>query len=203
MKSCEEHELAISILIDGEMPPEDLLPAIDHLAGCASCRSFYKDARSLAAAVPSALSADRSEAAAPAPEAVWQRIEEAGLGASSRAGSWRTWAPRLAAALLLIAGSAWAVFSIGRTLPADPGQPIEVVLGEDGGLMTERRFVEITAEILRADSRYHQEMLEVMATVAEQTRRQETPADVDSPLSEEQTSDSDFTEAFRGERKAT
>lgn len=202
MKSCEEHELAISILIDGEMPPEDLLPAIDHLAECASCRSFYQDARALGAAVPAAFPAERFQAADSAPEEIWQRIEEAGLGTPSRTG-WRTWAPRLAAALLLIAGSVWAVYSVGRTLPADPSQPIEVVLGEDGGRMTERRFVEITAEILRADPRYHQEMLEVMATVAEQTRRQEAPADTDSPLTEERSADGDFTEAFRGERKAT
>ena len=38
---------------DGELPAEDLLPVIDHLAECPGCRAFYRDVRSLGAALPS------------------------------------------------------------------------------------------------------------------------------------------------------
>lgn len=168
MSDCETCEMSISALTDGELPAEDLLPTLDHLAECPSCRAFYRDLRALAAALP--------------PEEVWRRIEVAAAPGLSRTGRARPWAMRLAAALLLVAGLGGALAFVRFGLhPA--GEPIEVTLGEDRGRMTEQRFVDLTVELLRADSRYHQEMLQVL-TAVERGGRREAPADYDTPLPE-------------------
>ncbi len=43
------------------------------------------------------------------------------------------------------------------------------MLGEDVGQMTDRRFVELTKEVLRADRQYHSAMLEIMGQVVRDT----------------------------------
>jgi hypothetical protein len=93
----------------------------------------------------------------------------------------RPWAMRLAAAVLLVAGLWGGLAAVSALRPA--GEPIEITLGEDSGRMSEERFVDLTVELLRADSRYHQEMLQVL-TAVERGGRQETPADYDAPLPE-------------------
>jgi predicted anti-sigma-YlaC factor YlaD len=180
MSDCETCEISISALADGELPAEDLLPTLDHLMECPSCQAFYRDVRALSAAtgdprLPASASGE-------APEEIWRRIEAAAAPALSQRGHVRPWAMRLAAAILLVA-SLWGALAALRSLrPA--GQPIEVTLGEDRGRMTEQRFVDLTVELLRADSRYHQEMFQVLTAVIDRGGRQETPADYDAPLPE-------------------
>ena len=203
MIDCETCETSISALTDGELPAEDLLPAIDHLAECPSCQAFYRDVRALAAALPAGgaqtsssvfgrwrpLSRgkegrwERGTGGEVASEEVWRRIEAAAAPALSRPGRIRPWAMRLAAGLLLVAGL-WGALAVLRSAPRPAGAPIEVTLGEDRGRMTEQRFVNLTVELLRADPRYHQEMLQVLTAVIERDERQETPADYDVPLPE-------------------
>ncbi len=180
MSDCETCEMSISALADGELPTEDLLPTIDHLAECPGCQAFYRDVRSLAAALPDP---GRLPASAPgeAPEEIWRRIEVAAAPAFSQTGRMRPWAMRLAAAVLLVAGLWGGLATVSALRPA--GEPIEITLGEDRGRMSEERFVDLTVELLRADSRYHQEMLQVL-TAVERGGRQETPADYDAPLPE-------------------
>ena len=190
MSDCEAYEISISALADGELPAEDLLPTLDHIMECPRCQAFYRDVRALAAAFPAggADSARTAEAAeeAGAPEEVWRRIEVAAAPALARKREDRSWALRLAATIILVAGL-WGGLAAVRSLrPAHPaGTPIEVTLGEDRGRMTEARFVDLTVELLRADSRYHQEMLQVMTAVVERDERYEAPADYDVPLPEE------------------
>lgn len=183
MSDCETCETSISALADGELPPEELLPTLDHLAACPSCQAFYRDVRALAAALPAGAGHAASfESPGEAPEEIWHRIEEAAAPALVRTGRVRPWAMRLAAAVLLVA-SLWGVLAAVRfTHPADA--PIEVTLGEDRGRMTEQRFLDLTVELLRSDSRYHREMLHVLSAVLEQGGRQESPADHDRPLPE-------------------
>jgi hypothetical protein len=188
---CEACEMSISALLDGEVEREELLPLLDHLSGCTSCQAFYREARAL----DGALKPGVAPVPEPAPEAVWERIERRGFAASS----WRTWAPRLAAALLIALGTAWAARSLG---PNPAGQPIEVVLGQ-GGSMSDRRFVEITAEVLRADPRYRHEMLRVMSAVAAQAEPRETPADQDPLFSEESAPEREDRGPARWMRRAT
>ena len=183
MSDCETCEISLSALADGELPAEELLPAIDHLAECPGCRAFYRDLRALAAALPARPVAEPPPAEAP--EEVWRRIEAATapavVPAVGRTGHSRPWALRLAAAVVLVAGL-WGALAAVRSLhPSDA--PIEVTLGEDRGRMTEERFVDLTVELLRADSRYHQEMLQVL-TAVERGERQENSVDHDAPLPE-------------------
>lgn len=195
MNDCETYEISISSLADGELPLEDLLPTLDHLAECPSCQAFYRDVRALAAALP----AGSAPAPPPteAPEEVWRRIEAA-APALSRTGPSRSWAMRLAAAVLLVAGL-WGALATVRSVMGPPGAPIEVTLEEDRGRMTEQRFVDLTVELLRADSRYHQEMLQVLTAVVERGGRQETPVDYDAPLPE---GDDGESESWRPAREA-
>ncbi len=182
MSDCEIYEMSISALADGELPKEDLLPTLDHLASCPACLAFYRDVRSLAAALP-----DPQQLSEPAPEEapeeVWRRIEVAAAPSLARTerGRLQPWTMRLAAAIVLVAGLWGALAALSALQPA--GAPIEVTLGEDGGRMTEERFVDLTVELLRADPRYHQEMLQVL-TAVEGRGRQEAPADRDVPLPE-------------------
>lgn len=179
MSDCEIFEMSISALADGELPGEDLLPTLDHLMECPGCQAFYRDVRALAASLPAPTAASGP---GEAPEEVWQRIEVAAAPELAPAGWGRPWALRLAAAILLVA-SLWGGFATVTALrPSD--EPIEITLGEDGGRMTEKRFVDLTVELLRADSRYHQEMFQVLAAVVERGGQQEAPADYDAPLPE-------------------
>lgn len=182
MSDCEAYEISISALADGELPAEDLLPTLDHVMECPRCQAFYRDVRALAATFP-ASGADSSRAAetAEAPEEVWRRIEVAAAPALARKREDRSWALRLAAAIVLVAGL-WGGLAAVRS--QRPDAPIEVTLGEDRGRMSEQRFVDLTVELLRADSRYHQEMLQVLTTVVERDERYEAPADYDVPLPE-------------------
>ena len=200
MSDCETYEMSISALADGELPREELLPTLDHLAACPACLAFYRDVRSLAAALP-----DPQQLSAPAPEEapeeVWRRIEVAAAPALSRQGRLQPWAMRLAAALVLVASLWGALAALSTLRPA--GEPIEITLGEDRGRMTEQRFVDLTVELLRADSRYHQEMLQVLNTVTERGGRQEAPADHDVPLPEGDTGDSDTWWRSQGGRQVS
>ena len=197
MSDCETYEMSISALADGELPAEDLLPTLDHLTECASCRAFYRDVRALAAALPA--EAELASAVPPeAPEEIWHRIEAATAPAfvqRERPGRAPSWALRLAAAVLLVAGLWGALATVSALRPADG--PIEVTLGDDRGRMTEQRFVDLTVELLRADSRYHQEMLQVLTTIVERDGRQETPIDRDAPLPEGDDGASDDWQAGR------
>ncbi|HKI03004.1 MAG TPA: zf-HC2 domain-containing protein [Thermoanaerobaculia bacterium] len=212
MSDCESYETSLSALADGELPTEDLLPTLDHLAECASCQAFYRDVRALAAAIPAnANAADiadiadnsrRLAASAPAqaPEEIWRRIEAAASPALSRTGRSRPWAMRLAAALLLVA-SLWGALAAVRSTMRPAGEPIEITLGEDSGRMTEQRFLALTVELLRADSRYHLEMLQVLTAVFEQGRRQEAPVDYDAPLPEGDDGESNDWRPAQGARR--
>lgn len=201
MSDCETYEISLSALADGELPAEDLLPILDHLAECSSCQAFYRDLRALAAALPAA-NVPGIPAASPgeAPEEVWRRIEAEAAPALSRTRRARPWAMRLAASLLLIA-SLWGAFALRSVLLRPAGEPIEITLGEDRGRMTEQRFVDLTVELLRADSRYHQEMLQVLTAVIERGRRQEAPMDADVPFPEGDGGEFDNRRPAQGTRR--
>ncbi len=204
MSDCETYEMSISALADGELPMEDLLPTLDHLAECPSCQAFYLEVRALAATLPAGASDDarRLSASAPgeAPEEIWRRIEVAAAPALSRTWRIRPWAMRLAAAVLLVTGL-WGALAVMRSAVGPVGEPIEVTLGDDRGRMTEKRFVDLTVELLRAGPRYCQEMLQVLTAVNERGGGQETPADYDVPLPEGDDGASDNWRPTRGARQ--
>ncbi len=166
-ESCETFEAAISALTDGELDAPEQLVSVDHLLVCPSCQAFYRRARKLGEMVAQAEAAELG----PPPEEVWRRIADETGVARGRVPAVQVprWTLQLAAVLVLALGLGLAQ----RFFWSQETQPPEVVgdgkivveLGSASGTMTEDRFLEITTEILRSDSRYHREMLAVMALV--------------------------------------
>lgn len=202
MSDCETYETSISALADGELPMENLLPTLDHLAECTSCQAFYRDVRALAAALPAHSRKLPLPAAATgeAPEEIWRRIEAAAALTLTRTEQGRPWAMRLAAAVLLVA-SLWGALAVVRSAQRPAGEPIEITLEDDRGRMTEQRFLDLTVELLRADSRYHQEMLQVLTAVIDRRTRPETAIDYDAPLPEGNEDRSDKRRLAQGTRR--
>lgn len=157
MKICEEFELLASAFVDDELSRDETVSLLDHLATCDPCRLFYREARSLQEAftAPPVL--------AVLPNTTWQRIESR---ARSRPGV-PAWAWRTAAGLFL-AIVVWQVAQV-RVAPFSDPPSVQVSLEESKGSMSDARFVELTTEVLRADRRYHQAMLQVMREVNQAT----------------------------------
>jgi putative zinc finger protein len=189
---CETHQIALSSLLDGALPPGEVAETVDHLLDCPTCRAFYRDARALQAALArsgataspasSGMSAARvipiSAPEGLASDEVWRRIEAESARRARRARRPAAWALRVAAGLLLAVAAAWGVSQqMGRG-----AMPREVVLGGESGRMSQARFVEIATEVLEADPSYRREMLRVMRE-ADEVAGSEAPVD-EGPASE-------------------
>lgn len=189
--SCETIEIHLSALLDGELEPPESLPVVDHLLECSACRSFYRRGRALDELV---LESPREEHDTLPPGDVWRRIA-AETGLERRGALLRfperfvrtvtrspAWARSLAALLVVAVGLALLGLWLRAPVPGPngsmasgsengsengSGEMVLVELGEDEGDMTDDRFVELAAEILRADRRYHKKMLQVMSVVTE------------------------------------
>jgi len=137
---CEDHQIVLSSLLDGEAGPDETRDALDHLLGCPQCRGFYEQARAL----------DRELTATSIP----------GQPHPDRRRSRPGWAwPVAAAAVLLLAVGLWP----GRAVQTPPADPAARVIDATGHTeMSDTRFVELTVELLQADPRYHLEMMDVL-----------------------------------------
>jgi hypothetical protein len=156
MTRCTATQESLSAIIDGELEAVPLPRVLDHLARCFACRTFYRDARALDAI----LDALEPPLSAPAP-------------ASPRRSRWLP-AAAAAAALLTIAVGLWAFAARARV--GDRGPETGEVLQEAGArAMTDERFVELLAEVLRADRRYHDKLLDVMQQVSRKRAVREGP----------------------------
>lgn len=171
MNPQEEMLLELSGLIDGELDREARTAILDRLAVEPECRRLYLEMRRMEEVVRSA------ELPGTLPGRLWRAVQKrAGHHAPGRrpAGwSWvrpvpvPAWALGTAAVLvltLLVWGNVSTIPEPGSRRP-QPGVTIQVGLGSDAAGMDDRRFVELTTELLRADRRYHRKMLEVMREV--------------------------------------
>lgn len=180
MNACERYELLVSVWLDGELDACDRLEMTDHLVRCPACRDFYREARAL-----DGLVAGVSPSREPAPAHLWERIRRAAERESRRRFAPPGWAVRLAAVLAVAVGAGlllWSANGAPAGLVVGSPSPDEILieLGEDGDRMSERRFVELTTEVLRADRRFHLAMYEVMEQVVEDTRQSEgSPRDTE------------------------
>lgn len=179
----ETLELKLSNLMDLELERDELLPTIDHLVDQSDLREFWREGRALDA-MALAQVADRSTETGDTESLrrVWSMLDrqqdDAQAASRSRAQRRAMWSWAAAAAVILAALGGWwvgnfppAAETSGTQLAAAPAEGsddyIEVVVGAgslEGG-MTDERFVELTAELLRADPRYHRKMDEILDLV--------------------------------------
>ncbi len=170
--SCEHYEMEISALIDGELPAAEALTVTDHLLHCPDCQEFYCLVRGVDHALEEAKLIART---GDLPVGLWTRIDAAS-GAQSRSNASQDkvvamrkphqvapWLLKMAAAVLIMVG----VWSLGQLWvnPGLGGGALQVHLESDRGAMNDERFIDITTELLRADRRYHQKMLEIMTAI--------------------------------------
>lgn len=176
--SCER-TLSASLLLDGELPPAETADAVEHLLGCAECRTFFRRGRSLDGALLLA-AAEEAGAAEPAPMEVWERIgAEVGRDLRRSPAAERRvrrppprWALPLAASLLLALGGAvgWlarsgeprAVDRLAQPVRSGDFAAASSSGAPGGGEMTEERFVAIARELLAADRRFRDAMAGVL-----------------------------------------
>jgi hypothetical protein len=173
MKSCEEYEIDLSALVDGELSPQAAGEALEHAFGCASCRAFYLAARRLEKAGVALRDTAAGERAAT--EAGWRAVE-ARLGRpEARRGRLPSRALRAAALVALGLGGGYLLSGVLR--PSSPAAiaPAPAVTGvapaaaTPGAVapapMDEHRFVALADELLRSDVRYQRAMLQVLRLV--------------------------------------
>lgn len=174
MKSCEQYEIDLSSLIDGELAPTDATDALEHALGCRSCADFFRAARRVQRAAEGLRTVDGALSAARADE-LWSAVEtrtadERASALPSTAVSHRGRTLRAAALVTLGLGGGYLLAGL-----AGPGSPMSGLSGlRDGtGLasfgtpatMDERRFVAVADELMRSDARYQRAMLEVLRLV--------------------------------------
>ena len=175
MKSCEEYEIELSSLVDGELPPQAAGEALEHAFGCAGCRGFYLAARRLEK-VGTGLRRNALASVA-GDEAGWQEVQ---ARLAERAGLQR-WLPsrglRAAALVALGLGAGYLLSGVLRPLPGTAtgattltGSAVVPAATSSAtpaptGAMDEHRFVALADELMRADVRYQRAMLQVLRLV--------------------------------------
>lgn len=162
MNRCEHMELSISALLDGEADLHEQGEVVDHLLACPDCREFWRQARDF----QGRLDAELPVEGLPAPGARRPRLR-----LLPAAGGARRWLQVAAVVAPLAVGLGVGHWMAGRGAgAADPGLPprgsaIELQLASDRGALDDRDFVEMVLRLLRADRRYHQQMLEILRHV--------------------------------------
>ena len=174
MTTCAEFELALSELLDGELPPPLAAEAVEHAFACAACRDFFRAARRLGQSARGevAPAPGVTELAPERAETLWRDVRAAsGLDrrdqdVSARAGS--RWL-RVAALVALGVGAGWLARESTRPVAPFAGAPAPagetVVVSTAPSAMDERRFVALADELLDADTKYQRAMLQVLRLV--------------------------------------
>jgi len=189
MCSCEEHQIQISVLLDGELKADEQLELMDHVLTCTDCALFYHDARSLQQLVDAvdpaalrmapehrALQHSAAERRTPEPE------ETAALAGPTREPFWHrlwpmpAWSWAAAAAVVMVAAiGLWAmlpgpILTVQAADGTEGGEDadVTVVLDEQEEHMTEDRFVALVVELLQAGPRYQNKMAEVLRLADDQ-----------------------------------
>ncbi len=189
--SCETYEILISTWIDEEIERDQQRELLDHLVRCPACREFYIESRALDGLV--ALAGEGARAQEP-PPGLWDRIQTRAAEPTATAENRSGWVWRAAAALLLGAALAFVPWPAAR--PADrPARQMEIVLEADKGSMSDQRFLQLAAEILRADRRYHYAMQKVMEKVVDDEWEPEGASS--EGFTEDRTKDQDGDSPFR------
>lgn len=185
MKRCEEYELELSAMLDGESDPATAVVLMDHLCGCSSCRDFYGKLRSFQALVD-----DISPAAEDQPAA----YAVATAADTGRRRGWLDWlghTPRWAmgaAAVVVVAIGIWAAGNSGlfdRSEAGFDGGTVTIELEGDALSVDDEKFIELASAILGADRRYQHQMYVILDEVQQNTQPGESPFDGEAADDEE------------------
>lgn len=175
MNRCEQHQMRISALIDGELEQREYLELLDHVLDCSQCALFFRSAKHLQqvvegteACLPSASDATAAGAAVSASDDAGRSKRRAGAGHRERLVPGPAWG--WAAAFVLVAVvTLWQVWP--GPSPADTARispeggrdaDLTIVLETSPDAMTEDRFLSMAVELLQADERYQTKMAEVL-----------------------------------------
>jgi predicted anti-sigma-YlaC factor YlaD len=177
MKRCEEYEVELSAMLDGESDPATAVGLIDHVCQCSSCRDFYRELRSFQAIVDDI---SPVESAQPDIDAVPERLYSeprrrrfGWLGATPR---W-VWAT---AAVAIVAVGLWAV---GTGVVTDEagvemsGGSVTIELEGNKMSVDDERFIQLASEILAADKRYQHQLYVILDQVRQVEQPGEAPFD--------------------------
>lgn len=208
MNNPEMMEIQVSALIDGELARSAMLNVIDTLLEDEQCRRFYRQAREIDLALES--TRPRGETRGASTE-LWDRIEAAarkggsaaeGTPAAQRFSRHPWWLFRAAAAVLVLAG----VVAIGGFMLSPSNgdlQVIDIVANRSTQVMDDERFIELTAEILQADPRYHRAMLDIVEAVSRHSMPREGVVDWDRDFLVNAADNDDFQRRFGDTNLAT
>jgi len=166
MHECDEYQMKVSAMMDGELPAEDIEATVRHLAACEECLQEFKVFQKLQNRVNRELSQPSVS-----PQ-TWERIRRQATEAPKAIFiPFKSRAVRIAAmaaAVILCFGLGYLVNQPSPILQ-DSGAPI--VLASQPGQMTDEKFLALTRELLTADPEYHQKMYMILSSLNREEKR--------------------------------
>ena len=158
MNNCEEYQVNISAMLDGELQGRELAETVNHLAECDECMAVFRSFQALQTRIDTEIEPPE------VPEGIWDGIESEAV--------YKPKTVKLRSHIYTIIGIAAALFffaALGYYIqqPAIPviDKNAPIVLAGHKGRMTEERFLELTRELLTADSKYHRKMYYILSTL--------------------------------------
>lgn len=163
MSSYEKLEADVSAILDDELRGESLRGTIDALLEDEELRNFWRANRTLSKSLEKPRGAEGFE---PLPADGWTKVRRKSGLRRPKVYLLHNQAQKsvAVAATILLA----IVLSVGTIIEfpfINSAGATTVTLGDESGNMSEKRFIELTTELLEADHRYHRKMLEIMELV--------------------------------------
>ena len=166
MHECDEYQMKVSAMMDGELPAAEIENTVRHLAACEECLQEFKVFQKLQQRVNRELSQPSVS-----PQ-TWERIRRHATEAPKAIFiPFKSRAVRIAAmaaAVILCFGLGYLV-NHPTPILQDSGAPI--VLASQSGQMTDDRFLGLTRELLTADPKYHQKMYMILSSLNREERQ--------------------------------
>ncbi|MBL7191691.1 zf-HC2 domain-containing protein [bacterium] len=168
MKTCEEYEMNLSAMIDGELHGDELTETIKHLGECPECMKTLGIYQAMQEEINRHYQPDA------VPDNLWGKInpgKDTAKPKSEHHGGktvipmppWLTGIISAAAAIILILISSFILRDTYIFPLQESKIPLLTSTGSSG--MTEERFVNFTRELLSADPVYHRKMYLILSAL--------------------------------------